>query len=447
MATQDRQAADKKNVVKAEPTKDFFVRTITRDISLKDCIFDLLDNSIDGAHRRAAEVEGQAPYKGFEVRVDFTADKFSFADNCGGITLHDAINHAFHFGRKPDAPDVDGGIGLYGIGMKRAIFKIGSRCSVYSQAPDAAFRVDIDVHEWLKAKGWDFEYVDIPSRPGASGTLIEIDRLYPAVQQSFGDSHFANNVIMDMARDYAFFIEKGLQVFVNGRPVPSYQYRLSQSDTVRPLVDNYVDDGVSVRILAGIVEPIPDDVPEDLRPDKTSRLGWFVVCNDRVVLAADKSDHTVWGNDNFQVWHGQYSGFAGFVFFNSVDQNKLPWTTTKRHIELESQLYRRTLVKMKAVTSEFIRYSQVRKGALAEAKAVESSVQLVDLRKLDTAQAFKLPALRSATTKPGEVNILYKKPIEDVEAIKLSLKRPRMAARDVGAYTFDYYMRAELGKS
>jgi hypothetical protein len=447
MATQDRQAADKKNIVKAEPTKDFFVRTITRDISLKDCIFDLLDNSIDGAHRRAAEIGGQAPYKGFEVRVDFTADKFVFADNCGGITLHDAINHAFHFGRKPDAPDVDGGIGLYGIGMKRAIFKIGSRCSVFSQAPDAAFRVDIDVHEWLKAKEWDFEYVDIPRRPGATGTLIEIERLYPAVQQSFGDSHFANNVIMDMARDYAFFIEKGLRVLVNGRAVPSYQYKLSQSDEVRPLVDTYVDEGVSVRILAGIAEPIPDDVPDDLRPDKTARLGWFVVCNDRVVLAADKSDDTVWGNGNFPVWHGQYSGFCGFVFFNSDDQNKLPWTTTKRNVELESQLYRRTLVKMKAVTAEFIRYSQLRKGALPEAKAAEASVQLVELRKLNSTQEFKLPVLRSATTKPGEVNILYKKPIEDVEAIKRSLNRIRMTARDVGSYTFDYYMRTELGKS
>ena len=30
----------------ANPTKAFFVRMITRDITLEDCIFDLVDNSI-----------------------------------------------------------------------------------------------------------------------------------------------------------------------------------------------------------------------------------------------------------------------------------------------------------------------------------------------------------------------------------------------------------------
>lgn len=33
----------------AFPTKAFFVRMITRDISLEDCILDLIDNSVDGA--------------------------------------------------------------------------------------------------------------------------------------------------------------------------------------------------------------------------------------------------------------------------------------------------------------------------------------------------------------------------------------------------------------
>jgi hypothetical protein len=33
----------------ANPTKAFFVRMITRDISLADCILDLIDNSVDAA--------------------------------------------------------------------------------------------------------------------------------------------------------------------------------------------------------------------------------------------------------------------------------------------------------------------------------------------------------------------------------------------------------------
>jgi hypothetical protein len=47
--------ADKK--ARANPTKAFFVRMITRDISLEDCILDLIDNSVDGAWR----CEGSKP--------------------------------------------------------------------------------------------------------------------------------------------------------------------------------------------------------------------------------------------------------------------------------------------------------------------------------------------------------------------------------------------------
>lgn len=36
----------------ANPTKAFFVRMITRDISLADCILDLIDNNHDEAKRR-----------------------------------------------------------------------------------------------------------------------------------------------------------------------------------------------------------------------------------------------------------------------------------------------------------------------------------------------------------------------------------------------------------
>ena len=42
-------------IIHADPTKDFFVKMITRDIDLQDCIFDLLDNAIDGARRSACE--------------------------------------------------------------------------------------------------------------------------------------------------------------------------------------------------------------------------------------------------------------------------------------------------------------------------------------------------------------------------------------------------------
>ena len=45
------------NKADASPTKAFFVNMITRDISLEDCILDLIDNSVDSAWRS----EGNPP--------------------------------------------------------------------------------------------------------------------------------------------------------------------------------------------------------------------------------------------------------------------------------------------------------------------------------------------------------------------------------------------------
>src|SRR5262245_6641840 len=87
--------------VHADPTKDFLVTMITRDISLLDCIFDLLDNSVDGARRGHDKPASPQPFEEARISLSFSDRNFAIVDNCGGISLSDAINYAFHFGRRP----------------------------------------------------------------------------------------------------------------------------------------------------------------------------------------------------------------------------------------------------------------------------------------------------------------------------------------------------------
>lgn len=431
--------------INADATKDFFVTMITRDISLRDCIFDLLDNAIDGARRSTPSITGSL-FTGREVRLELSPDRFMIEDNCGGIRLSDAIDYAFHFGRRANSPaDVKGGIGLYGIGMKRAIFKIGRECVVTSHADDASFQVLIDVSEWETKPEWDFDYEDI-ERSNDRGTKIVISQINGAIREMFGDSVFINQLVKDLARDYAFFIQNGLLIHVNGETVPSFRYQLRQSQQVEPAVDHYADDGVEVRILAGIVDEIPDDIPDELRPDKVDRYGWFVVCNDRVVLAADKGDQTIWGVDGFNVWHPQYNGFAGFVFFQAEDQRKLPWTTTKRELDASSPLYRRTVVRMKALTESFIEYTNRRKHDLGAAKAAEAPRALIEVSQLRQPQRMRLPSVSEGSARPEYVNILYKREKGEVNEIKKHLGNIGMSAKDVGIKTFEYFREMELGK-
>jgi hypothetical protein len=436
-----------KKVVHADPTKDFFVDMITRDIALEDCIFDFLDNAIDGARRVGPRNGHERPLTGYRIDISFDRSHFQIKDNCGGITLSDAIDYAFHFGRRTDAPvDVEGGIGLYGIGMKRGIFKIGRKAEVISETKDDSFRVEVDVINWKKdPKNWDFEYFDY-SRKGLQGTTINIVEPNPGIDAALGDPGFQNKLTKLIARDYSFFIDKGLSIFVCGQPAPSYRYGLKSSKDIQPAIQEYADDGVNVRIVAGMVDELPDDIPEELVPSEVERYGWFVVCNDRVVLAADKTRLTIWGDEGFKTWHPQYNGFGGFVFFSAKDQRVLPWTTTKRSVDNAHPLFRRTVARMKSLTDQFSSYTSQRKADPDAARAVERAAQQVDVTQLRGQQTMKLPSTPTNLVKPEYVGISYRRKVAQVEAIRHHLGRTYMSAKEVGEHTFDYFLKMELGK-
>src|SRR5262245_14324304 len=115
----------------ANPTKEFFVRMLTRDITVDDCILDLIDNSVDGAWRsegsRPMGLSDESDLSKYVIRILAQRERFTISDNCGGMTLDDAINHAFSFGRPADQEVDEYSIGVYGIGMKRAVFKLGAK--------------------------------------------------------------------------------------------------------------------------------------------------------------------------------------------------------------------------------------------------------------------------------------------------------------------------------
>lgn len=436
--------------VHAYPTKDFFVKMITRDIALEDCIFDLLDNSIDGARRKMNRTL-PASLAGFFVRIHFNKNEFRIEDNCGGILLSDAIDYAFNFGRRLGSPsEVEGGIGLYGIGMKRAIFKMGRAATVSSEGADACFEVKIDVDKWeaQEQSDWDFDYDDATAT-GVKGTKVTVTKLYPEIASLFSDEVFKNELSMTIARDYAFFIDQGLEVAVDGTRIPAFKYHLRESDTLRPAVKEYEDDGVSVRILAGLIDDLSDEIPDEMRPGDVDRFGWFVGCNDRVVLAGDKTNRTVWGDNGFPIWHGQYNGFAGFALFRAADQRKLPWTTTKRGLDNSNPVYRRAVAAMKEITLEFIAYTNRRKADLDAAREAEKAPRVVDIGALKTTQALKLPELSA----PGEsskndnlVVISYRRKKRELDEIRRHLGKLWMSNKDIGMHTFTYFVETEMPK-
>ncbi|WP_198020990.1 ATP-binding protein [Mesorhizobium sp. LNJC391B00] len=204
----------------ANPTKTFFVRMITRDITLEDCILDLIDNSIDGAWSsegsRPMGLAEEVDLSKYRIDIEALEDSFCIVDNCGGMTLNAAINHAFSFGRQALEEHEDYSIGVYGIGMKRAIFKIGGEINIRStylerNGTRQSFVVPINVTEWLKndVPPWDFDLEESDPLP-SNGVEITISELTDGAKAAFASPAFLQNLRRTISRDYSLHLNRGL---------------------------------------------------------------------------------------------------------------------------------------------------------------------------------------------------------------------------------------------
>jgi hypothetical protein len=437
----------------ANPTKDFFIDMITRDIGLDECLFDLLDNCVDGAKRaiaRSPRLTGQQ-YQGYKATLVIQKDGFVIQDNCGGIPLEDAKNYAFHFGKKRgDGQVTSNSIGLYGIGMKRAIFKIGEQVNIQSgtkETPAEAFQMEIDVPKWAALEEWDFQLEPIKEK-GFVGTRISIKNLKQGVASEFSSEMFLSKLSRDISKYYSFILHDGFEIELNGTKILPFTFSLRSGAELKPIFETYVDEiqpNVTITIAAGLAGSPPDDPSNtDIRAVDAAYWGWFVICNDRVVLAADKTERTVWGGD-FRLWHPQYNGFMGIVKFTCQDAAALPWTTTKREIDDTSPLYRRTLQKMRNATREYIEYTNARKPSIESAKQIEAGTVLTPVKDLAPLVKMIVPHFAKAAT-VAETTISYSRPKATVKKVAEALGNSYMTNKEVGLKTFQYFIENELGE-
>lgn len=330
----------------ASPTKQFFVSMLTRDISLADAILDLLDNCLDGALRLADG--GTVDYRSHHVAIQFNSSHFSIADNCGGIPRHVAKNYAFKMGRDPDDErDQDAEtIGMYRVGMKRAIFKMGREAVVQTRFGDDSFQVPI-TPDWLDAKGWEPLPMNDLSQDVAAfsgpGTVIDVTDLYAGVSKHFENAAFENEVRTAISEHFTVFLQRGLTVELNGQLVKPVHVEVLVSDRAdgpAPYVFRQVIDGVTVSITVGLntSRGTEDDEETEFEGDRSSATaGWTVLCNDRAVIVGDKSRLTGWG-DGIPLFHWQFSIITGIIEFRSNRAESLPVTTTKRALNTSSNV-------------------------------------------------------------------------------------------------------------
>lgn len=432
---------------------------ITRDISLEDCIFDLIDNSIDGAWELSGghplTLNDETDLSPYRISICLDENKFSISDNCGGITLDDAVDYAFTFGRKEGAETEDYSIGVYGIGMKRAVFKLGSSIEIKStyQVDSAieSFRVPIDVDAWLESGDsvWDFD-IEESEALEQPGVEISVKDLTEVAKRSFDNPRFVRNIRRAIARDYALHLKRGLTIEIGDSLVKGWAIELLKGGEFSPLRAQFeeVIDGeeIFVEVLAGMGAPPPDDSEpsEDIDLEE-NRSGWYVVCNGRIVLAADKTSVTGWGTPGWPRWHPQYSGFMGVIIFSSRRADLLPLTTTKRSVDETSAIYRQFRSVMHEATKEWIAYTNARKQARDQAITKEKVAKAIPIAEVPFLKQVELPKFQPEPKEP-EANVHYSVPRKRLRSLAAAFGNINLSHKDVGLTSFEYAFEDFVGE-
>ena len=428
--------------VNALPTKEFFVEMLTKDVRLPMAILDLIDNSVDGALR----LRGPASFNGLEVNVTFDQDHFEIRDNCGGISLDTALNYAFRFGRPKEVEAVPNSVGRFGVGMKRALFKIGRYFEIATQTADESFRIVGDVDDWLRKDKWEFPVEDYQSHnpaidQGSTGTTILVTRLTEETKRWFSLPQSESSLKSNISTYHQQYIDRNMVMALNDLAIPTthLEFLVSASPLLQPFYRQYLRDDVRIRLLAGVGQSIPNEA------------GWYVYCNGRKVLDADRSRITGWGEPNMTPrFHNQYARFRGVAFFDSADPALLPWNTTKDGVDEGSPVFSETYRLMVEAMKPVLRFLDRVDGensapegwrALTELLDERAQVQPISSLRPSDSFVYKPPPTPLGPPPERTISIQYRKPVKLVDAVKRSLGAS--TARQAGEETFDYYVTQE----
>ncbi len=445
---------------KAYPRKRFFIEMFTRDLTLSDCILDLIDNSIDGLIRtkqinlketllydqdNQIDKDRKLPV----IKLKLSNKEFNIIDNCGGIEYEHALDEVFNFGHKPDYHTNNSGVqlGVYGVGLKRAIFKIGDYFFIESHAIKNGFRTEVkSLNEWVKEdktlEDWTFPIIKLEKAKSdtSAGTQLTIKNLHDEAKTSIDDPIFIPQLSNEVAKVYALFLEKYVRIMINGEIIYPIQIPFGESEEIKSAHKKFIINGVDVNLYASLAK-------RDERGQWKSELaGWYVACNGRIVVVANKDDLTGWGGGALPQFHSKYRGFVGLALFQSDDPYKLPWTTSKRGLYRESITYQKMRNEMRSISRPVLSFlDNMYPGDLKEElrqRDTANKIKEVDIRKISQREEsnfeYKQEKKKSKRT---TASIQYTVDKSDIEKVKKYLNDPQISNSDIGRRTFIEFMK------
>lgn len=351
--------------VDTRPTKRVVVDSLTRDATVRACIFDLIDNSIDAARDRLSEglppdAEKEMPdsFLGFRIAITISSTGFKIEDNCGGIPVDALRDMVMRFGK---ASTHTHGIGVFGVGLNRALFKLGRVSHLRTDTGRQRAELLLNVNDYLADDNdWNLPAIEFDST-GAVGTEVEIRQPSAEVAQDYSNPDWVGDLFAEIGRRYSRFIARHLEIRVNGDIAQDNEIGLREHGPF-PIEHRYykTDAGVAVYIQCGEhaqhLFKGENGHSDHANRALTEDYGWTVLCNDRAILTSDTSQKTGWETR----FHTEFYGFVGTVSFTSPDASKLPWNTTKTDVDLNNPAYQMALTDMRAFAEKWRTFSRKR---------------------------------------------------------------------------------------
>ena len=446
--------------VNASPAKRFFVEMLTRDIRLEDAVLDLVDNAVDSLIRSQninltqllTSLTDTEPYeqelrKKKSILVEINDKEFRIEDNCGGIEIDHAREHVFRFGAAEKPKDAY--LSVYGIGLKRAVLKMGRYITVESRNVKSGFRVTMDIEKFERPEeSWHFPIEEISPADSVddSGTIITVKQLTRESQIRLRSGLFENQLVESIGQSYSLFLNRFVNVKFNDRPVTPATISISNSDEVVTSLSKVEFGEVQVFVVAGLQTV-------DGKDWRGHTAGWYVICNGRVVVFADRTALTGWGV-RLPIFQPKHRGFIGIAMFISHDPELLPWTTTKRGVNAESEVYQFVRERMMTDARPVIRFLDKRYQSVPVSSENTDNLEVRDgslrealvptpINTIFGQESRKFSAASRIIRKERMLSVQYRIERAKIVEAKEIIGDGKMSAGKVGLHTFEYFLSNE----
>lgn len=370
-------------LIKTGVSRAFLTRTLTQDIDCTECLFDLIDNSIDAARQIITSQDDYskddtglpASYSGFLVKIEINHNKIVISDNCSGVTPEVMRNRLLVIGEESNQPH---GIGHFGVGLKRALLKLGKNYEITTSNNGDMYSLICSDTDLQKDDGLIATHIG--SSDNESHTkIIVTDLTDEANREIVRAEDWERSMARQIAIRYNNFLKKGIEIELNENHIKPACPEVKAHHPVTIQLDTLpATHGITAHIKAGMHQDYfkVGEAGYDLKKIEsiTEDYGWYYVCNDRVIKIATKEKEFGWAKR----WHNEYYGFVGWVHFVGPVSD-LPWNTKKTAIDPGSPVFAAIKDKLKAYADNY--RNQNRK--LKKAKTVPAEAPGVPVKDED----------------------------------------------------------------